>query len=92
MQEQSLGLMVEIDSGNQGTVMAPEGSDDDGAVLKATVPSTCFTSVEFPGYVRNVDRAIHMLGGEEGLMALSPLHNQSKPFLKVWPTINRELR
>ncbi|GAX75079.1 hypothetical protein CEUSTIGMA_g2523.t1 [Chlamydomonas eustigma] len=37
--------------------------------LRAKVPSAIITSVEFPGYVRNVDRAIQMLGGLTNIAA-----------------------
>lgn len=61
------------------TVIAPSsGADDDataqqqqdGALrIAASVPSTDFVAVEFPGYVRNAGRATRMLGGEEGIAA-----------------------
>ncbi len=50
------------------------------AVLSLTVPTTSYSAVEYPGYVRNVDRAMQTLGGGEAIAA--SLRTQSS-FLKL---------
>ncbi len=39
----------------------------------ASLPS--FFSIDFPGHVRNVSQAIHMLGGEEHIRKVNHLHH-----------------
>jgi general transcription factor 3C polypeptide 5 (transcription factor C subunit 1) len=56
---------------------------NDADRLVFTVPSTARIAVEFPGYVRNVDRATRMLGGLEGVAAAVNSRHQAGGFLRV---------
>ncbi len=54
------------------------------ADLSFSIPSASYVAINFPGYVRNVDRATQMLGGHGGIAAaVNSVPGMTTPFLSM---------